>query len=180
MKDIFEYLKEQNELCEIYDENSESGRFFVGYILSYDEDFVFFQSISTSGKEDGIQCRIRESIVKIQTKTLYLKDIQKIMKNNNEGMSLLDLIIEHDNLMGILEWAKKENRICTIILEQNRDESILGKIENIGDKYVEVQLFDEHGNEDGICYFLYSTITDIRVGAEEEKRIEHLLKDTTI
>ena len=28
--------------------------------------------------------------------------------------------------------------------------------------------------------FLYSTITDIRVGAEEEKRIEHLLKDTTI
>lgn len=172
---VSKYCKNK-ELCEIYSDISNNDKFMVGYIIAYDEQFLIITQIDQYGKYDGFACILMRDVIRIQVKTSYLARILKLIQYQNTNLKTMSF--ENCILDNIIEFVKKNSRVCLIELCNSAVVDIIGYIKEYNPKENKaiVLLIDDDGKIDGEseidCGYLSSLIYD----SKDAKKIEILSK----
>ena len=167
-------LKEKQEVCNIYHDENDTLRFSVGFILGYDEKFFVIESIDPNGKSDGFKCGLMDSIIKIESSTNYTNNIGKLFKFYEQNRN--NLIVNEDMVLDLLNFAKQNNKICSIILCESNNDDIVGFVESVENDLLNIRQINENGENDGSAFLDLGRISGIRCGSGEEIKLEILYK----
>lgn len=128
---MLKYLKENN-LVEIYIKDKEG--FIVGYIEEFDDKYIKVKKISKYGFNDGYIIFKIDDILRITYESNYLKNIEKLIIENNKDNILKSKIFENfelkiediDIYLEFLKECYKKNYECEFNLLD--DDYVIGKI----------------------------------------------------
>ena len=172
MKEVLKRLKKERTLCEIYENIEDSDKFSVGYIIAVGEEMFVLENVSLNGLNDGLQCTPINSVIRIKTDTLYLKNIKKLMKNDD---FLCDFrkFDEKDLLLDFLKYIQSEEELCEIELLSEYSFTLSGYIISLCDDIIEMNLIDEtYGQPDGKGIAKISDISSVCVKSEDLNKLK--------
>lgn len=172
MKEVLKRLKKERTLCEIYENIEDSDKFSVGYIIAVGEEMFVLENVSLNGLNDGLQCIPIDGIIKIETETLYLKKIKKLMNNDN---FLCDSrkFNEKNLLLDFLKYIQSEKELCEIELLNEYSFTLSGYIISLCDDIIEMNLIDEtYGQPDGKGITKISDISSVSVKSEDLNKLK--------
>ena len=175
MKFNLKDLQNKKQLCEIYTNDSDTGKFSVGYIIFYDKHWCCIQSFNQYGKQDGTILVSIEDIIRIQTCTTYLKNIEKLINyyGKQKDAELLKLK-EGDVFDSYCDFLLINKKICSIEICNSNVNDLHGIIEKNFDLGLEIKIIDENGKIDGFSTIEKMAVTSMSSGSEEEKMLEIL------
>lgn len=174
MENILELLKKNDTLCEIYTNEENLNKFSVGYIVAIDKNFFVFENIDEYGFSDGIFSELKENIIKFETDTHYLKEIEKLFEYNKQKR-YKSLNIECFNITAeLIKHALSLNYLCSFNLCNSKEDEIIGFVDSIQKNYVKIKNIDLSGKENGYSIIEYGNITGTTFGSLGLKKIEKL------
>lgn len=173
----FDFIKKccrDKELCEIYSDVSDNDKFYVGYILAYDEQFLMIAQIDKYGHYDGISCILARDIMRIQVKTVYLKTILKLMQYYNTDVKTASF--EDFSFGNLMEFVKINRKICEIELADSARADVVGYVKKYNPKKhtVIVSLISVDGEYDGESEVDCEYISSLTYDSKDTKKIEIL------
>ncbi len=173
MKKLLKKIKDDKELCSIYNVNTTPTQFSVGYILHVDEQAILMQAISPYGEDDGLVYCVLSDIASIEIGTEYLKDIKCLVDYNK--ITVKDFkCFEKGILSGLLELIKKDCHISTFEIWQDDERSVCGIISDIIDNLLKIKLINEHGHDSGYVFIEIDEISFIVVQSKDERKLSIL------
>lgn len=155
-------LSKVKTLCEISLNADDTSKFSVGYILACDDTNYISWYVDPYGLYDGLSCRPVELVYRIQTGTLYLKDIEVLMRGRN--VQLNTALKYKDNLfINFLKQIKDEKRICIFELYESDCDDVMGLIDEVDEnrQLVKVSLVNDRGQSDGQATVDFETISRV-------------------
>lgn len=170
MKKILELLKAREIMCEIYENISESDKFYVGIIKSFDGEMFIFESISQEGNFDGFYCTSVDSIIAINYDTIYLKNLSKTASKRADKICFDNVNV----LSGFLSEIKSKNALCELELLNDYSRALVGYIEKIDGETLSVKLINEHGIRDGVGIVKINDISCVAFDTEELQNLKIL------
>ncbi len=148
MKNLVDKYKDN--YVQIYFEDYDS--FFVSKIIAEDDECILTQDIDRAGFNDGYQLLNKQLIKSINFNTDYIKYIQcvsdEIAKSGTMTADYLfknnPLAIDKDNLFSsTLNCLYKEQRLCRLYTDKEKNYIIEGIISEITDKKVIAKYLNE-------------------------------------
>lgn len=154
MEKIIELVK--NEIVCLYKDKNNTEKFFLGYIIAFNEAFLLFENIDEEGFVDGISVVRIEDIYLIETNNKY---ISNIMKKNPKK---IDYRFEKSNdiLCDFLRYIIDEKKIVDIETNGSESVDLHGIVVDIIDDWIELEVY-ENNDMDGKSYCRLDTITMI-------------------
>lgn len=177
MNNKIKNILKTKELCEIYTNVANTDKFNVINIIALDQQYYIAESFDQYGKNDGFLCALVQNIIKLQTKTKYLNNINKLIIYNQQN-SYNSLEFKDNLLFNFINMIKDNHRICTIELCDSDLNDIIGYIINIDNNYknIEMIIINYNGEEDGDAIVDISMISYISFDSLDDKKIEILSK----
>ncbi len=151
------------------------GKFSVGYVLATNEMCFVMENISPLGKYDGLLCHLIDDINKIEYDSEYIKNINKLIAYHGEERNIFKNFKDHP-LFDLLEYAKTNNKICTIELCGSDLTDAAGFIESFEKDTVKIKLITEAGKYDGIAIIKLEQLARIWCDSEDYRMYEWLYK----
>ncbi len=176
-KDIKGVLKEAmqtRQLAAIHLDPSNMTSCSVGYIDAVDNTKVRLRAISSEGENAGYEIRPLNEIYRADVNTSYLRKINFLYKNHGQIFSEIELIQPAENsdmLFSTLREAKYK-RVIVILWTEDKDDSIIGYVESLTPKTVQISSIDDYGKNDG---FVVINIKEI-IAADCNARKEQILR----
>lgn len=146
-------LNYKNCLVEVYAQD-EINSFDVGYLFDVDEDWVLLKSYDRYGKYDGYMLLRLETIFKINSKTLYLENIERLITDKNSH----NLKLNDGLLVSALNYIR-EKSVASIILDNG--DAIIGKIKSFDETCITVEVYTDCGIKDGNSLIFIDSISTI-------------------
>lgn len=174
MIDVLNKLMQNRILCEIYSNTENTDKFNVGYISALDKNFCRVNSFDFYGNYDGSFCILTSDIFSVQTNTKYLNCIDRLIKKTD--VDYTKDYSSNDILNDIILEIKNGNRICQIELCDSNLVDISGIIKNYNRQTgtLELQIFDQYGDNDGKSFVDIQTISRIEYDTCDTRRLESL------
>lgn len=173
--------KETRELCEIYLNPDNISRFQVGFVLDFDESNCLIASLNKNGEDDGFFCFRVDDIIKIQTKTLYLNNLLKLLKywGNREYFAQNCKFAGQEGSLQdrIYRFLKEENKIASFEVAESDGRDFSGRITGISAETLEADIISFDGIPDGKVEIDKDAVTTISFDSREEKKLEVLCRD---
>ena len=178
MKKILNQVQQTKALCSLFTDETDIDKFQVVKISCFNQDYIFAVSYDQYGKIDGNECISLKKLIKIETNSKYLQALNILDEYNNNPMAK----IEFTSLNEMLDYAKRQNKVCEIELCNSGLQDVVGFICEITRENLTVQSVDEYGEQDGEATLLLSDITTLSFGSNDTEKIEILyrakVKDT--
>lgn len=172
MKKIMEQQKSQGELCGIYCD-ADFGKFLAGRIEAVDDGWFLLSSVTPAGEPDGYVCRQIETVCRMNTDTVYLKNLQKLMREaGTEPMPSPIPLLEGGIFPSTLQYLLETKKICTIEILDDRDLALTGVIREWRDDCLLIDTLDAQGREDGLSVLKTEDISCVSFDAEEERQLK--------
>jgi len=186
MKTLFErYLrlaKEKNQLISIRTDNENADKFSVGYVLGINDDVINIKAVNPKGQPDGVYTVQTEDIYGLDIDDKYLKRLQLKLDKQKEifaDTSVPSIFMDGEvNIRKIIEKAKEQKQL--IHVNFYRDIGLYGFINEVLDDEFVIEVYDEHGEYDGISIFIIDDIRNINWDDEDIRVVDKLrvLKNT--
>ena len=178
IKKILKYVQQTKELCALFIDETDIDKFQVVKINCFNQNYIFAVSYDQYGKIDGNECISLKKIIKIETNSKYLQALNILDEYYNNHVTK----IEFTSLNEILDYAKRQNKVCEIELCNSGLQDVVGFISEITGENLTVQSVDEYGEQDGEATLFLSDITALSFGSNDTEKIEILyrakVKDT--
>ncbi len=167
-------LCENKEKVSLYTDYNESNNFSFGTILAVNDAEIAINMLTPDGEDDGIKVIDTESVFKVEEKGQYHEKMEKLCSMHNPVTYSFN-IIDDDIMKSAVLFALNEERIASIELRDSGYFDVVGYVKSVDSDDCEIQVIDEYGYEDGICYISLYDITSIQTCSQDEKRIEKLI-----
>lgn len=163
-------------LCEIYANTERTDKFFVGYVISIDEQNCVLSAIDPYGQYDGLACFCIDEIYRIQTKTQYLQAMEKLV--NFRNTTTKKEYFQENLLVNMLLDICRQKRICEVELCGSNVANVTGYVTevNLPDNAAKLRLVDEFGNNDGETIIDIQTISSLTFDSTDTVKLEILNK----
>lgn len=154
MKRIIESVKD-NVVC-LYKDRAHTEKFFVGYIIGYDDTYLLFECLDEDGTIDGVSVIRVEDIYLIETNNSYIDEIEK------KGPKKIIIDVDNNNniFQQYLEYVIKERKIVDIETNSSEKVDLHGVIIDIIDGWVKLEAYDEDA-KDGVSFCRLENISMI-------------------
>lgn len=168
-------LCDEHTFCEIYTDTEDTSAFGVGCILARDDEFYIAWYVDKYGWDDGLSCALTENIYRVQTDTLYLKDMRKLMSHTGVTPNL-KIDYKSDLLINFLKQIMTEQRICAIELCESDCDDIWGRVVNIDEnnRVISLSMVNSRGQNDGISTVDIDMISEVYYKTRSTVRLEVL------
>ena len=171
MKNYLQEIKDKNILCEIYNDKSDSSKFFLGYIIAYDERVMIVENISSNGVHDGYYCLPLESIFRICWDTVYIRNFVKLLAGKDFKRGNLKLDVKN-LLSGFLAQIKSSKILCNVELYNDELSELTGYLEDADEVNLLVNLINTDGLSDGKALIRLEDISCVSIDTEYLNKIK--------
>lgn len=175
MKDFIKNCKDANKLIAVYTNKDNTEKFSVGYILEQIEEGLLIASYDSNGLQDRIILLNLNDIFMIETDSLYLKKMYKLI-NNFKFINSEKFVFKRNNdfslLYNLLNQCFEEKKLITIKSIFGFDVS--GLITEQNDDVVIIQEISNYGEEDGLVCIKIEDIEKIGIDGQDEQKLSFL------
>lgn len=173
MNNLLKDLTNSNTACGVYTNWEDKDKFSVGYIIGYDEEFFVMEKIDPYGRQDGISCKLIKDVFKVETDSVYCKNIEKLFYLHNRYRYISTTFTENVAL-NVLKYAKEAHKICGIEIGESGAFDVIGFIADICNDKVTIDTVSTSGLPDGTSYIDLNDISEISCDSLDERKIEEL------
>ncbi len=172
MKNRLLKIKQNGDLCEIYSDFNATSKYAVGYILDFDGDYTVIKLYDPYGHYDGIAYFLTDSIYDVQTNTLYLKSLKKLIAHYDENSTYgVNSICDMNKMLSLI---KREKRICEIELCESHNVDNVGIVTAFNDDVIEILNIDKYGKEDGEATVSRQSVSQLSFDSTDTIKVEIL------
>lgn len=172
MKQIFEQRKSQGVLCEIYCD-ADFSKFSAGIIQAVDDGWILMSSFTPEGKPDGYFCNHIEAVCRVNTDTVYLKNLQKLMRETGTRPMLSPVPLRKDGIFpSVLQYLLETKKICTVEILDDSDLTLSGILREWRDDCLLIDTLDAQGRKDGLSVLKTEDISCISFDGEAERQLQ--------
>lgn len=166
-------ISSKRKMVSIYSNIEETENFCVGFIIGINEDDMVMQHIAPNGFYDGYILIKANKIYRIECDGLYQAKINKLYSTKTRKHD--NIILSGKNLVvSLLELAKENNYIVSLILYDSGLKDIQGFVLNIDELNANISLITQYGANDGISNVDTGCITRIECDTDEEQLLKIL------
>jgi len=157
----------------IYDDQSDTDKFTVGFLVATTDQYALINSISTRGYEDGFYLTLVEDIYRIDMRSQYLTKIMLLWQNLRQEKTLA--FTSKDNLVtDLLKYAQKESLMVSLFLFNEETTGITVWLKELKESSITLELVDDYGRPDGISIIDSSNIARIYCDSGHERNMKYL------
>ena len=177
---IIKKAKKTNKLIAIKTEIDDTDIFTAGYILEYNDEIIYLNSIDDNGLDDGVEIINVNTIYEIAVDDNYLNKLQLFVKNREKILETKDYKIKIKKsdtyFLDYLQEIKDKKQLVSFLFVY--DFTISGFIEELDNEYINIKVVSEYGKEDGISCLQIKDIDRISVNSIYDKKIKLLYQIT--
>ncbi len=143
-------------------------KFWCGYIVDFNNDFIIIQHFSKHGLADGFILEKTENIESLDIDNNYSKSFQKLaskIENNYNDISILEIPTTENWQYELL--SKQELKKKAVDISFTEDFTICGKIMEIDSDFVKIEPIEDLGELDGYSIYRLEDIDSIRLDSLE-------------
>ncbi len=170
MKELLEKCMKQAEIASIYTNENYTEKFFAGYVAACNDEYVLIEHFTPNGLYDGYILIRTDALYRVDFGGKYGEKIGELARKKNQMHQPIEIENE-DILFSILKFAKEKNGMVCLEFE---DTQVTGLIRDYSDANVELQVYDDYGDEDGITISRLDEIGLIAVDSSDEQDIAML------
>lgn len=158
MKKFLEKLisQESNQLIGIYYDETNFDSFMVGEIVHIYREYVVIKNYSPEGRNDGFSCFHVNNIYKIETDSLYLKQIDNIREEDKS--EFFPRLNGEDFIKEFLQYTENKQKPVEIYLEW--DEKLAGYAK-VKEEYVVLEVCNDYGYKESTIAFLLENVISL-------------------
>jgi|GEM_PF-1617864 len=170
---ITDYMQ-NGKLYSFWDDAGEN-KFNVGYLLESDEEFTLFNSLTTTGAENGLYLTRTEDIFRIDSEDAYTKKIARLFQLQGETQRDWQNAVD-SVLAGFLSHAKNKQKLISVKTDDG--DTVTGRLLDYDLTYEEetvtLRRIDDNGNQDGFSVIRLDCIDRFASDSYNERAIELL------
>ena len=145
--------QQRGVIVSLHTDVSDSSACSVGYVEQLSDCDVRLRAISPEGLPGGYEIRSLEDVYRVDIDGLYEKNIHFLSRH--QGKIFQDAHCEsaaegESLLLSTLHDAAQHARKIVVLWTQDREDSIVGYVEDVHDETVKMLSIDEYGREDGM------------------------------
>ena len=174
MKERLKKAQRNKKLCAVYTNTERTTRFTVGFLLDMDDSYIILKLINSYGLYDGIVCIMYDDIYRVESDTVYLKVLEKLVAYYN-----LSDVNNHNihSVKDMISLIKEQRRICEIELCDSSNIDIVGYVDKVSSENIELFSVTDCGENDGITTVDINMISQISFDSYDTKKLEILNKN---
>jgi hypothetical protein len=177
-KDITSTLKGallNHQLVALHLDPSNMSLCLMGYVDAIDNTLVRLRIVSSEGKSAGYGIRFIREIYRVDVDTFYLKKIEFLYQNrDNNIFSEVELITPNSDILFSTFRKAKDKRVIVVLWTEDEDDSIIGYVESITPKTVQILSIDDYGQEEGFIVINISEIVAVNCNGRKEQILRFL------
>ena len=177
MRKLLEKFKQEKNVISIYNDSSDTGNCWTGFVSEVDDDYVLIAHCTDHGFYGGFCIHEIEGIYNIEQGTSYEKKIQKLYELRKQSHPVLLLDTNVDLLDALLDYAKWEELFISIDLIEGDSFPPTGLIEELTDDYICLKNITSSGETNGFSYIKREDIHTLFVDSMSEQDTALLYQD---
>ncbi len=173
IKSYIEKAAENQLLFAVYSSSDKPSSFEVGRLIEMDEECLMMRTFAETGNADGFLVLRLEDIHRFETKSKYLKAMEKLINLQAEQEMLLP-DLTGSCIDDAFQYAKEAHKIITVCLIDRSSPLITGFVKQLNDDTVALNVIDQYGEPDGEIVFYKDDCCLVSCMSAEENRLEKL------
>ena len=177
-KRILEEAQKQKMVVSIFSDCYDQSSCSVGLVENVTNNDVRLNSISPDGEFAGKEVRPLEAICRIDYGGLYEKKIELLWKNRGNVYKEFSFESSTDEslIIDTIKRAKTESFVVELWTD-DKDNSILGYIEDVKEDFIKILSIDEYGRSNGIVYLKTQAVLGVDCGTIRCQKFDFLYKN---
>lgn len=166
---------QQHMMASLYTEPDDPDAFIAGYVEAVTQRHVLLWMVTPWGQKDGWMLRRTEDILQVFMGDDYEVRLQMLLEMEDEAYSPLlnpPAGAEEDLLCRMLQHIRAADEVVSLMVGE--EDSYTGKIIQLDDLRVSLDLYDFFGAVEGQQQFPLRDIVMVAVGTNEEKMYKRL------
>lgn len=168
---------QQHVIASLYVDPEDPDAFNAGYVEAVTQRYVLLWSVTPWGQPDGWLLRRTEDVQQVYMGDDYEIRLQMLLEMQGYAYALLldpPAGPEEDLLMRVLQYAQGKQAISSIM---SGEETYTGRIVQVDDLRVTLEMFDFFGAVEGQKSFPLREVSMVALGTSEEEMFRRLNED---
>jgi len=177
MKKLLERFKQEKKVISIYNDPSDTGNCWTGFVSEVDDNYVLIAHCTEHGFYGGFCLHEIEGIYNIEQDTSYEKKVQKLYQLRKQNHPTISLDVNNSLLDSLLAYVQKEEIFVSIELMEDDPYSPTGLIQELTEDYVCLKNFTSSGETNGYSYIEKEDIHKLFVDSMPEQDLALIYQD---
>lgn len=180
---LFEASKSEGKLIAIYTDKDDPSRFTAGYIQEHDDSMVYLKCIDRNGYDDGYIYFKADEIYEVEYKSRYLNRKELLIRKQSELITppcIPERQQGENYLINLIKQAMADHLIISIDRIYDHLHTLIGYVKDIDDRYLQVQVITDEGDDDGISAIRIEDIKQVDIAGIYEIKAEVLYKNRSL
>lgn len=177
MRKLFEKFKQEKKVVSIYNDSSDTGRCWTGFISEVDDDHVLMAHCTSHGFYGGFVLHDLDGIFNVEEGTSYEKKIQKLYELRKQNHPVLSMDLSAGLLEALLACAQREKMFVSIDLVEDDAYPPTGLVEDVKEDVICLKKFTDAGEDDGFAYIKKEDVHLLTVDAMSEQDLALIYND---
>jgi hypothetical protein len=172
---IFEQAQAENKLVGIRTNREEPTKFYVGYVVEFNEKTIQLKAVSRQGWDEGSILLKLKDVFGVDFDDRYLRRLDLLYKSDDKPKpkaadSAEPDLEDEDFMIQFLKRLKKYKIFVTVNFEY--DLSISGYLTTINNTYFQMNMINDEGDEDGISTYKIEDIQRVFGDGSDQRKAE--------
>lgn len=179
VEEILNRAINNGSVVSVFTDITEKQKCSVGFIESFDNDFVLIRHLTMNGEADEYALRKIENIYRIGAGGIYENKLRKLFCIKKESFNIIPYNFDSDNILfNLIFYAKDFKKILEISIDENNEqELIVGLVKSItNDGNIILDKINNYGEYDGIAIINIDDIIDLNCDSKDSRDILLLLE----
>lgn len=172
MKKLLEKFKQEKKVISIYNNPSDTGNCWTGFVGEVDDNYVLIAHCTSHGFYDGFILHQIDGIYHIEQCTNYENKIQKLYELRKQTHPVLPLEKNNSLFDALLTYVQREEIFVSIELLEDDDYPLIGLIEELTDDYICLKNFNNDGEPNGFSYIENESIHRLFIDSMSEQDLK--------
>lgn len=162
-------------LVSLFTNKEQTDSFALGFVVAIDDDNVLLAHVNTSGDYDGFKIKNLNSIIMIETDTLYQSSMYSLYQLSDRKHDKIELV-NNDAMKSLLLYAKQKQLVVAIQLLESDYCNVQGFVYDFSetDNIVTINNVDRYGVKDGFSYINIDDVSKVMCDSEDEQTLRKL------
>jgi hypothetical protein len=172
IKEILKSSKEEKKFIGIWVYGDDDG-FWSGYVIDYNNDFVYIQHYSKYGKSDGVIIELISNIESIDFNDDYSNAMEFLIQNSQlvDQQELIEIPkLNEDNWQFELLSGQLNNEERVVRFKMDNGNIYVGLVDKLDKEFVALNCIGKMGENEDFSLFKLEDIQTIRINDIESRK----------
>lgn len=177
MKKLLEKFKQEKQVISIYNDPSDTGNCWTGFVAEVDDDYVLIAHCTDHGFYGGFSLHEIEGVYTIEHGTSNEKRVQKLYELRKQSHPVLSLDTNNSLLDALLAYVQREEIFVSLELVEDDPYAPTGLIKELTEDYICLNNFTSSGEANGFSYIAKEDVHKLFIDSLPEQDLTLIYHD---